>query len=283
MADRNTEIARAMFPILQEAGEIAREYRRRSDADFVIKIKPDGSKVTGGDLAVHEFLAREIPKITPDIPVASEEDPASHFDYGDKAYWVLDPIDGTNNFINGRMTNSNDYAILAAIVQNRVPILGLVYGPQSNTFYMAGENTGALKQIGQSDGKKFEARQWEAGDIIRIGMNHYLEQSPYKNMLRDAFEKAGYHPQFARFEPTISRICAVAENIADVYAFGLETPAGEWDVASAHVILNESGGGFVPLDDPSRDVTYGNPARGVANVLAVNDPIAMRRILSLAP
>jgi 3'(2'), 5'-bisphosphate nucleotidase len=309
---RNCAVIKAMVPVLKEAGHIAKEYRRRADGDFEIMIKPDNTKVTGGDLAVHNFLARAIPKITPDIPVASEEDTASLQNFGNKPYWVLDPIDGTNNFINGRKVNSDDYAILAAIVEKGMPRLGLVYGPQSDTLYMAAKGTGAFKIAPPQEHPKaieritsklissvvieslwprtqkpsvnttqLKTRTWQEGDTIRIGTNHYLDESPYKDMLRKAFEAARYCPKFIKFEPTISRICGVAEGVVDVYAFGLKTPAGEWDVASAHIILDEAGGGFVRLDKPHEAVTYGNPTRGVANVLAVSDPRAMRHVLSL--
>ncbi len=272
-----------MLPVLQEAGQIAKDYRRRADADFAIMIKKDGSKVTGGDLAVHEFLAREIPKITPDIPVASEEDPASHIDYGDHPYWVLDPIDGTNNFINGRASASNDYSILAAIVQNRLPQLGLVYGPESETLYIAMQAGGAYKVDDNniSNPRVLKTRTWEKGDDIIIGTTHYFDTSPYKDFLKQSFERAGFKPIFQKFEPTISRICNVAEGIVDVYATALSSPAGEWDIAAAHVVLNEAGGGVMNLKDLATPVRYGNPAQGMTNIMAVSDMKAAQLALTL--
>ena len=117
-----------------EAGKISIELR---NIGLTKKIKPDNTPVSNGDLEVNKIITKKIKELTPDIPIISEEtsDNKSNFELND--FWLVDPIDGTYDYIN----NLDEFTINAGLIINKKPIAGLIYAPAKNRmFYSYGKN-----------------------------------------------------------------------------------------------------------------------------------------------
>ena len=100
-------------------------------------IKPDGSPVTNGDLEVNKILTEKISELTPNIPIISEETVNLEKKNNLKTFWLIDPIDGTKEYISGQ----DEYTTNAALIIDYVPVVGLVGAPKKNRlFYTYGKD-----------------------------------------------------------------------------------------------------------------------------------------------
>ena len=115
-------IAENLINTFLKAGKIAKEI---SDQGVKITIKSDKSPVTDGDLAVDEILKNKIKNLTPNIPIISEETINLNTQKDDKTFWLIDPIDGTRDYINKK----DEYTLNAALILDLIPALGIVYAP----------------------------------------------------------------------------------------------------------------------------------------------------------
>ena len=116
------------------AGKIAKEISQKG---VEIVIKPDKSPVTNGDLAVDKILQTKIKSFTPDIPIVSEETVNFDIKNEDRTFWLIDPIDGTKDYIK----KGDEYTLNAALIIDLKPALGMVYAPEKNRlFYSYGQN-----------------------------------------------------------------------------------------------------------------------------------------------
>ena len=117
-----------------EAGKIAKKYSKEG---LKITIKPDKSPVTDGDIEVDKILNRKIKSLTPDIPIISEEKVNTNSGNLGKNFWLIDPIDGTRDYIK----KGDEYTLNAALIIDLKPAIGLVYAPEKGRlFYSFGNN-----------------------------------------------------------------------------------------------------------------------------------------------
>ena len=127
-------ITEQLLDTFLEAGKIAREISRQG---VKVTIKSDKSPVTDGDLAVDKILTLKIKNLTPSIPVISEETVNLNTQSKDRTFWLIDPIDGTNDYIKKK----DEYTLNAALIIDLKPALGLVYAPaKDRLFYSYGKN-----------------------------------------------------------------------------------------------------------------------------------------------
>ena len=123
-------IAEKLIDTFLEAGRIAKEI---SDRGVKITIKPDKTPVTDGDLAVDQLLRSKIKKLTPNIPIVSEEKIDPNIKKKDTTFWLVDPIDGTKDYINKK----DEYTLNAALIIDLKPSIGLVYAPAKNRLFFS--------------------------------------------------------------------------------------------------------------------------------------------------
>ena len=116
--------------------------------DFNVEYKEDESPVTDADLAAHKVIAAGLQQLTPDIPVLSEE--SAGIDWATRQtwnqYWLVDPIDGTKEFIK----KNGEFTVNIALIKAGKPILGVVHAPALNVSYLAAEAVGAFKQCDEA-------------------------------------------------------------------------------------------------------------------------------------
>ena len=218
-------IAENLLDTFFKAGKIATQISQRG---VKITIKDDQSPVTDGDLAVNELLTNKIKNLTPDIPIISEETVNFNNKNNNKNFWLIDPIDGTRDYIKKR----DEYTLNAALIINLQPVLGVVYAPAKNRLFF-------------SFGKNFA---FEIKDEKKVALNC---DKKYQNKII-GLENSGFTPPevldiYEKHKVTETlkvsssfKFCLLAAGEADIYA--AKARAYEWDIAAGHTILEHAGG-----------------------------------------
>ncbi|MBD1576003.1 3'(2'),5'-bisphosphate nucleotidase CysQ [Vibrio sp. S11_S32] len=225
--------------LLPEVMSIAREAGQRildiyHSKDYQEFTKQDDTPVTTADLAAHDIITQKLPLLTPDIPVLSEE--AADIPLAERAqwdrYWLVDPLDGTQEFI----ARSGDFATVIALIENNRPIMGVVYAPVSGVTYFAYHGQGAWKisaadeQIALTTHKHQSAEQ-----SISIAISR---RQNIKNLTNQLSPARNY--DLVPLGSAALKACLVAEGSVDCYVrLG---PTGEWDTAATQCIVEEAGG-----------------------------------------
>ncbi|MFC5079289.1 3'(2'),5'-bisphosphate nucleotidase CysQ [Vibrio thalassae] len=217
--------------------------------------KEDETPVTTADLAAHKLIVEKLSQLTPDIPVLSEEaadislEQRSQWD----TYWLVDPLDGTQEFIAG----SGDFATIIALVRHHKPIMGIVYAPVSGVTYYAYENKGAWKIPAMDESLRINVLKHDAQDqSIAIAISRRQNINRVTERMSSA-----WNYDLVPLGSAALKACLVAEGAVDCYLrLG---PTGEWDTAATQCIVEEAGGAILstelaPLSYNQRD-TLENP------------------------
>ena len=222
----------------KEAGKVVMEIYE--SGDFQSYQKEDDSPVTSADYKANEIILAILQRETPHIPIMSEESEngelAQRKDW--HRYWLIDPIDGTQEFI----ARSGDFAVNIALVENNQPIIGVIYWPPGETLYFASKGNGAFKES-LSESKQIFVRKFDdlENDAVMIAISR--RQAREKVM-----QSMSNHRTYQTY-PTGScslKSCFIAEGKADVFLrVGL---TGEWDTGASQCIVTEAGGSILAHD-----------------------------------
>ena len=242
---KNNELLLEICKISLLAGdEILKIY---NDKIEVIQ-KKDLSPLTKADIASNKIILRSLEAIDNSIPVLSEE---SLVNWNERKkwnkYWLVDPLDGTKEFIK----KNGEFTVNIALIENNKPILGVIYVPTKSTLYFAQQNFGSFKinitsELKSLDGAKkiFVSNQKIIQRVIgsRSHSNQDFNEWVKNNFPNSLIVQAGSSYKF----------CLIAEGSADIYPrFG---PTSEWDIAAGHIIVNEAGGEVRTFDNT--DINY---------------------------
>ncbi|MBE8167379.1 MAG: 3'(2'),5'-bisphosphate nucleotidase CysQ [Shewanella sp.] len=232
------QLIESVIAIATEAGGMIKNIFQQGD--FEQTIKQDSTPVTSADLASHAVICERLGSLTPDIPVLSEEDadiPLSIRRLWQR-YWLVDPLDGTGEFIAG----SNDFSVLIALVDNNQPVLGVVYVPMTQECYFATLGNGAYKRSHDEDTQiNSNNKRVDRESALKVAVSR--RQDP--NTVLQMFD-TDHNYELVRLGGAALKSCLVAEGQADCYVrIG---PTGEWDTAAAQVIIEEAGGKVMATD-----------------------------------
>lgn len=223
-----------LVDLAQRAGTVISEIYRRQ---FVVAQKSDFSPVTEADIASHDLLVAGLEKLTPGIPIVSEEDACPAFSERAKwgSLWLVDPLDGTREFIK----RNDEFTVNVALVQGHEAVLGLVYSPTSGVSYFACRGGRAYKQLADGPTQPMTTRRWDGKHIVIAGSRSHRSER-FNAFLR------GFESYDVICLGSSLKSCWVADGRADVYIrFG---PTSEWDTAAAHCIVKQAGGDILDLD-----------------------------------
>ena len=200
-----------------------------------IQIKDDNSPVSNGDLRVNELITNRIKDITPNIPIVSEETVDLSIKNTEKIFWLIDPIDGTKEYIAGK----DEYTLNAALIINTVPVLGLVGVPRKNRlFYTYGPGESYLIEKGQT--KKINcSKKQPKGKIVALS-SVFKPSNIILNKLKE-FNVSSIVKMASSY-----KFCVIATGEYDVYA--ASERANEWDYAAGHAIAQNAGAIIKTLD-----------------------------------
>ena len=196
--------------------------------------KSDETPVTSADIAAHKLITKQLSELTPDIPVLSEEAADISLEQRAKCdrYWLVDPLDGTQEFI----ARSGDFATIIALIDNNKPTMGVVYGPVSGVTYYAYSGKGAWKIPDMSESVKIQTHKHESpGQNIAIAISRRQDINRITGRMSSA-----WNYDLIPLGSAALKACLVAEGAVDCYLrLG---PTGEWDTAATQCIVEEAGG-----------------------------------------
>ena len=254
---RNNELIKSILDLMSKSNKVIMEVYEKPNRE--VSIKDDDTPVTKADLAANKVLTKGLKNLFPEIPTVSEEDKFSlNVPKTNKVFWLIDPLDGTKEFIK----KNDEFTCNLALIENNISTLGFVSVPVRELIYYGGKQFGS-KLINKNKTIS-EVKYKKLSDITRIvaSKSHLNEET--KKFINDIQGKveliqAGSSLKFIK----------IAEGLADIYPRLAHT--SEWDTAAAHAILEGAGGRVLQLS--GKDIIYGkenilNPyfiASGVEN------------------
>jgi 3'(2'), 5'-bisphosphate nucleotidase len=240
-----TDYARLLDDIAEagrEAGEAILEIVRRG---FEVEEKRDASPVTEADRAAELIILAALARAAPGVPVIAEEEVAAgRIPAHDDRYFLVDPLDGTKEFVRG----GDDYTVNIGLIEQGVPKLGVVFAPATGRLH--GGCVGAGAWMEQGAGRTTIATRPRGQELTAVASKSHLNQATI-----DYLEAVGGRCGYVAVGSSL-KFCILAEGQADIYPRA--SPTSEWDTAAGHAVLLAAGG-LVDGHDGSA-LRYGKPA-----------------------
>jgi 3'(2'), 5'-bisphosphate nucleotidase len=216
--------------------------------DFAVETKDDESPLTKADLAAHRIIAAGLRELTPDIPLLSEESVPPDFATRSawQRYWLVDPLDGTKEFIN----RNGEFTVNIALIDGHRPVFGVVVVPAERTAYWGDTAAGVAFKQGAEGTEPLRGRPVNEREplVVVASRSHGGER------LENYLDQVGREFAGVSRTPVGSslKLCILAEGRADLYPrLG---PTSEWDIAAAHAVLEAAGGAVWAVD--GSPITY---------------------------
>ena len=215
-----------------------------------IEIKEDGSPVSNGDLKCNELITNKILELTPNIPIVSEETVDLKIKNKEKIFWLIDPIDGTKEYIAGK----DEYTLNAALIIDKIPSIGLVGAPKKKQlFYSYGVGDSFLIE----NNKKIKndcSKKTSKGEVVALASS----SNPSEEIMK---ELKKYNVTSIVKMASSYKFCVIASGEYDIYA--AKERANEWDYAAGHAVAEHAGAIIKTLDGKNFDYgkeDYANPS-----------------------
>ncbi len=251
------DLAKALSRIALEAGAVIMPFFK---GEAAVREKEDSSPVTDADEAAETLILKALAALTPDIPVIAEEAVAAgHIPAIGDTFFLVDPLDGTKEFISGR----GEFTVNIALVEQGLPTAGVVLAPAMNRMFYGASPDSAFEEavtaaadgtLTGADPKPIAARPEPAGGLIAVASRSHRDEQTDKyleNFNIESFKSAGSSLKF----------CLVATGEADIYPRHGRTM--EWDTAAGHAVLAAAGGTVTTFD--GAPLHYGKTEDGFAN------------------
>ncbi len=212
------------------------------DNGLTKEIKSDNTPVTNGDIEINRLISEKISQITPDIPIISEESSKNKNIKNLKDFWLIDPIDGTYNYLN----NLEEFTINAGLIINNKPVAGLIYAPaKMRMFYSYGKG----KAFERSNGKIINLSNLNLKKNDTLTFVSYSDK--IKPEIKKIYDKIGVKKNI-KIKSSF-KFCVIASGEFDGYV--AEPRAYEWDIAAGHAIVNGVGGSVTDFEN--NEILYG--------------------------
>lgn len=226
-----------VIELVREAGAATLPYWR---SDVAVTEKADASPVTAADLAAHHILFAGLQALAPDIPVLSEE--AADIPLAERAawtrWWLVDPLDGTKEFIAG----SEEFTVNVALIEQGRVVFGVVGIPASGRCYYGGAGLGAWRSETPGDQQSIRVRLSPAQGFTLVASKRH--SSPQQERLLSGLAARFGEPALANIGSSL-KFCLLAEGNADCYP--RLAPTSQWDTAAAQGVLEGAGGEVLNL------------------------------------
>ena len=226
-------ISENLIDTFNDAGKVAIDLYKKG---LKIEIKEDKSPVSNGDLKVNELITNQIKKLTPNVPIVSEETVNLKIKNKAKIFWLIDPIDGTKEYIAGK----DEYTLNAALVIDTVPVLGVVGVPKKNRlFYTYGPGESYL--IENETTKKLNCKKLQPKGKV-VALSSVVKPSDIILNKLKSFNVTNIVKMASSY-----KFCVIATGEYDVYA--ARERANEWDYAAGHAVAQNAGAIIKTLDE----------------------------------
>ena len=226
-------ISENLIDTFNDAGKVAIDLYEKG---LKIEIKKDKSPVSNGDLKVNELITNKIKELTPNLPIVSEETVNLKIINKAKIFWLIDPIDGTKEYIAGK----DEYTLNAALVIDTVPVLGVVGVPKKNRlFYTYGPGESYLIENGTT--KKLNCKKLQPKGKV-VALSSVVKPSDIILNKLKSFNVTNIVKMASSY-----KFCVIATGEYDVYA--ARERANEWDYAAGHAVAQNAGAIIKTLDE----------------------------------
>jgi 3'(2'), 5'-bisphosphate nucleotidase len=207
--------------------------------------KEDASPVTRADKEADAMIVARLRQLAPAVPVISEESESQQDISQAPNFWLVDPLDGTKNFIRG----GTGFTVNIGLIAHGTPILGVIYLPAQGILYFGAQGTGAFrKRDDEAQAQRITTRPMPAQDRTAIISHDHAREDTAAWLERYGITQTSSASSSLKF-------CKIAEGEADVYP--RTGPTMEWDTAAGHAIVLAAGGSMVTLDE--QPFLYGKP------------------------
>jgi 3'(2'), 5'-bisphosphate nucleotidase len=254
----SSSIDHLLKEVSKAACEAGQKIMHLYHGDRDVVFKENNSPVTAADRASHCFLMQALRDITPGIDVVSEESAVEYCGSfsGSNSYWLIDPLDGTKEFIKG----TNEFTVNIALIESGQPVLGIVHAPALDLTYYGLQNAGAWRQAGDELPRRISTGRADSSQLRVVASKDHagpMVSGMLSRLTNPELQSMGSSLKF----------CLVAEGKADLYLRDL--PTMEWDTAAAQCIVEAAGGGVYSLDGET--VRYGKPGLKNPSIMTVGD------------
>ena len=233
----------AVKTIAKEAGDAILAIYHDADFSQVVDFKNDSSPLTLADKASHEVIMQGLRSLTPEIPIISEE--GKDISYEERKdwqiFWLVDPLDGTKEFIK----RNGEFTVNIALIEQGVPTYGVVYVPVTDTMYTGKQGVGCEKQVGQEAPVTLQVNHKTAN---RVAVRSKSHAAPEEEAVLERFDA-----QESISVGSSLKFCMVAEGKADLYY--RHGPTMEWDTAAGQAVVLGAGGKVFDASG-TREFTY---------------------------
>ena len=249
--------SRNLLKILNTAIDAGNEIQKVYKKSFNVKIKDDNSPITEADIKSNNLILNRLKAFSPNVPILSEE---SLIEWKERktwnSYWLIDPLDGTKEFIK----KNGEFTVNIALIKNNSPIFGIIYAPAKSLLYYALKNYGAYKLItdlnidSTKDFIKISSVKDKSNLTKVIGSRSHSNKD-FDNWINDNCNNL----ELIQIGSSL-KFCYLAERKANIYPrLG---PTSEWDIAAGHIILEEAGGS---VKDFNENILLYNTKESVIN------------------
>ena len=261
----NTYLIEKLIEISQEAG---RAILKVYNTNFNYQIKEDLSPLTKADTLSHKVICERLKILTPDIPILSEENSDIPFNIRSlwKKYWLVDPLDGTKEFIK----RNGEFTVNIALIENNSPVIGIIHIPVTNeTFWGSSLNGSFYKK--EDNQKEILCVKKEDRKPVRIVASR---SHPSKTL--DPFLKEVTGDYKIITKGSSLKFCLIASGQADIYPrFG---PTSEWDTAAGHAIVKFAGGKLITIERKSMKYNLTESYLNPNFIVASSENLALRML-----
>ena len=201
--------------------------------DFGVETKADNSPLTKADLASNKVILEHLHRLTPDIPILSEE--SKHLPFGERKdwsqFWLVDPLDGTKEFIK----RNGEFTVNIALIENGEPVFGVVYAPALKLTYWAAAGLGAFRGDDAANSARIEAQDYDGGPLNLVASRSHAGAAT-ETLVQELGQTAAVNLVSSG---SSLKLCLVADGQAHLYPrFG---PTMEWDTAAAQCVAEQAG------------------------------------------
>lgn len=234
-----TELIKLMCAVARDAGAaILQVY---GDEDFGVQTKSDDSPLTRADLAAHNIIVEGLQKRAPGIPVLSEESDAISFAERSSwdQYFLVDPLDGTKEFIN----RNGEFTVNIALIEKGVPMRGVVFVPVKDVMYTGDQHEGIATVTREGETGSIQVRKLDRASLTVVASRRHGGEAleACLSVLRENFASIDTTNMGSSL-----KLCLIAEGAADLYP--RLAPTSEWDTAAAQAVVEAAGGKVVDVE-----------------------------------
>ena len=233
------KIINSLIDTFVDSGKLSLDLRKKG---LEKKIKSDNTSVTNGDIEVNKLITEKILNLTPNIKIVSEETSLNKENNSLNDFWLIDPIDGTSGYIQGK----DEFTINAALILNKKPVAGIINAPDKKRLFYSFGKSNSFEINNDSKIILTCKKKSKQSEINAISYSNNLKPEIVE------LHKKYNITNFTKMKSSL-KFCVIASGEYDFYA--AEPRAHEWDIAAGHAILENAGG--IITDFGGNEINYG--------------------------